>query len=309
MDSWCLPHRGDTDPASSANARLRRRPGHVQTGAVPRTARVVELVDAYDGFLLDAYGVLKDAAGALPGAVELLYRLRAAGKPYLVVTNDASRLPDTVSRSLAALGLDVAPSAVVTSGSLLAPHFAARGLAGARCLVLGTPDSYRYVEEAGGALAPLDGRAEIDALVVCDDDGYDLRRGLDAAVSAGVRALDAGRDLALVLPNPDLVYPKGGGLFGVTAGSIALVVEAALRRRYPDRGLAFVALGKPRPAMFEEARRRLGVARPLMVGDQLETDIAGALAVGIDAVLVEGVSRWSPGAAVEPTWLLPSLEA
>jgi HAD superfamily hydrolase (TIGR01459 family) len=276
---------------------------------VPRSARVADLVDAYDGFLLDAYGVLKDGAGALPGARELLATLRAAGKPYVVVTNDASRLPETVSRGLAAIGLDVPAADVVTSGSLLAPYFAAQRLVGARCLVLGTDDSRAYVAEAGGSIAALDGATDIDAVIVCDDDGYDFRSGLDAALSAAVRALDAGRDVSLVLPNPDLVYPKGNGQLGFTAGSVALLIETALRRRYPDRDLAFDALGKPRPAMFEEGVRRLGVARPLMVGDQLETDIAGAIAAGIDAVLVEGVSRWSPHAtsAIRPTWLLANL--
>ena len=276
---------------------------------MPRTARVADLVEAYDGFLLDAYGVLKDSAGALPGAVELLAALRAARKPFAVVTNDASRLPSTVSRGLAAIGLDVPATDIVTSGALLAPHFAACGLVGARCVVLGTADSRAYVEDAGGVVAPLDGRADIDAVIVCDDAGYDFLPGLEAALSAAVKALDAGRSVSLVLPNPDLVYPKGGGQLGVTAGSAALVIETALQRRYPGRGLMFAALGKPRPAMFEEARRRLGVARPLMVGDQLETDIAGALAAGIDAVLVDGVSRWTDAAAIQPTWLLPSLVA
>jgi HAD superfamily hydrolase (TIGR01459 family) len=276
---------------------------------VPAAATIATLIDTYDGFLLDAYGVLKDASGALPGAVDLFARLRAAGKPFAVVTNDASRSPETVARGLAAIGLDVAARDIVTSGSLLTPHFAAAGLVGARCMVLGTRDSEAYVADAGGALVPIDASADIDAVIVCDDAGFDFLPGIEAALSAAVRAVDAGRALALVLPNPDLVYPKGGGQLGFTAGAIALLLETVLRRRHPDRDLAFTALGKPRPAMFDEGRRRLGVARPLMIGDQLETDIAGALAAGIDAALVEGVSRWSPGAAIEPTWLLPSLLA
>ena len=129
------------------------------------------------------------------------------------------------------------------------------------------------------------------------------------ALSA-VRALDGGAPVALVLPNPDLVYPKGGGGLGVTAGSAALVIETGSRGGIPGRGLAFAALGKPEPGHVRSSRGAGSASRrPLMVGDQLETDIAGALTAGIDAALVDGVSRWTDAAAITPTWLLPSLVA
>ena len=54
------------------------------------------LVETYDGFLIDAYGVLVDKNSAMPGARDLLARLDAAGRPWLVVTNSASRLPETL---------------------------------------------------------------------------------------------------------------------------------------------------------------------------------------------------------------------
>jgi HAD superfamily hydrolase (TIGR01459 family) len=278
--------------------------------AVAEPTRVDALIERYDGFLLDAYGVLKDSTSALPGAIDLLDRLRRAGKPFVIVTNDASRLPATVASALAAIGLIVPAADIVTSGSLLTGHFAAAGLAGARCLVLGTADARQYVADAGGVVTPLAADADVDALIVCDDSGYDFLPGMNAALSAAVRALDAGRVPALVLPNPDLVYPPGPGRLAFTAGTCALMIETALRRRYPGQDLAFVHLGKPRPAMFEEGRRRLGVARPLMIGDQLETDIAGAVAAGIDTALVTGVTDWAhvaATAAVQPRWLLDDL--
>ena len=146
--------------------------------------------------------------------------------------------------------------------------------------------------------------------MICDDGGFDFLPGMNAALTACVRALDAGRPLTLVTTNPDLVYPRGGGALGFTAGTMAAMIDAVLARRFaaPPR---FVALGKPAPAIFVAARARLGVAGPvLMVGDQLETDIAGARAVGLDAALVAGVSVWRAGAAPSeraPHWLLAAL--
>jgi hypothetical protein len=47
-----------------------------------------------------------------------------------------------------------------------------------------------------------------------------------------------------------------------------------------------VVAGKPAPALFEETARRVGAQRPLVVGDRLDTDIAGARSFGADSLLV-----------------------
>lgn len=281
---------------------------------VPPTVVPADLVERYDRFLLDSYGVLVDGRTALPGAANLLAELDRRGKRYLVVTNDASRLHDTMMRRFRRLGLDVPVDRILSSGDLIAPHFAAHGLSGARCLVLGTDDSRQMVSDAGGQVCPIDPAADYDAIVVCDDDGYPFLPGLNAAMSALFRAFDRGRDVHLILPNPDLIYPAGAGTYGFTSGAVALLLEAGLARRYPALALRFVRLGKPHRPLYDEAMRRLGggTAGLLMIGDQLETDIAGALACGIDAALLaSGVSRWqdqhaSPAGTI-PTYVLESL--
>lgn len=273
----------------------------------PRPTTLPALIDAYDGLLIDAYGVLVDATGALPGAAAAIAELTRRGTPFAVVTNDASRSPATYVRRFAGLGLAIPAARIVTSGSLLPGYFRARDLGGARTLVLGTEDSYAYVADGGGVPVALSAGVEIDAVAICDDSGTPFLDGIELALSAIVRAVEAGRRPALVAPNPDLVYPKGGGELGFTAGAMALLVEAALARRFPAAGLVFDRLGKPAPQLFLEGRHRLGVERVVMIGDQLETDVAGARAAGIDAALLAGVSRWDPEAAIAPTYLLDRL--
>jgi len=275
-----------------------------------------ELLGRYAGVLLDVYGVLLDARGPLPGAAELIAELARRDLPYAIVTNDASRSAQTYAARFAGHGIAIAPERFVTSGSLLPGYLRASGLAGARVCVLGTADSVAYVREGGGVPLALEPGMELDALAVCDDDGFDFLRGCELALSAVVRAVEAGRMPALILPNPDLVYPKGSGELGFTAGSIALLIEAALARRFPahDR-LRFVHLGKPEPHLFADGARRLGIAPSelVMVGDQLETDVAGARAAGIDVALLAGVSSWehaqhgARAIEVAPTWLLDKL--
>jgi ribonucleotide monophosphatase NagD (HAD superfamily) len=277
-------------------------------GAVtPRPTTISELLATYDGVLLDAYGVLVDGQGALPGAAALIDELNRRGTPYAVVTNDASRSQATYARRFAGLGIAIGGHRVVSAGSLLPGYFRAKGLAGARTCVLGTADSIAFVVDGGGVPVEVAPGMELDALAVCDDSGTPFLDGIELALSAVVRAFEAGRAPALVVPNPDLVYPKGSGELGFTAGAMALLIETALARRFPAHPPRFDRLGKPEPLIFHEARRQLGVDRVVMIGDQLETDVAGARAAGVDVALYAGVSRWDVRAAIAPTYLLDRL--
>ena len=77
------------------------------------------LIERYDALLFDAYGVLVSVAGAMPGAPELIEMLNAIAKPYCVVTNDASKLPETAAARYGRFGVAVQPARIVTSGGLI----------------------------------------------------------------------------------------------------------------------------------------------------------------------------------------------
>ncbi len=280
-----------------------------------RRTTVPDLIDRYDAFLLDAYGVLVSSRGALPGAAAFLDRLREAGRPFLIVSNDASRSVSTSLARYRGFGLSLEPEQILTSGLLPVDHYAGAGLRGAPTIVLGTDDSRRYVEEAGGVVVAADDDGA-EVLVVADDDGYPFLETVNDALTVLLRRLDAGKETRLLLPNPDLLFLRGDRLYGVTSGAIAAMIEAvlALRVAAPAAPPRFLALGKPHLPMFEAAVRRLPAVekrRLVMVGDQLVTDIAGANAFGIDSVFVEsGVGRFDPGCAgaVRPTWVMAGVD-
>ncbi len=273
-------------------------------------ASIAQLITRYDALLFDAYGVLVHVAGPMPGAPELIAHLNGIEKPYCIVTNDASRLPDRTAARYRRYGLEVKAEQIITSGMLLQDYFARHRLRDARCVVLGPADSSRYVELAGGEIVPPD--AWFDVLVIGDESGFPFLETVDTALTTLFKMLDGGRNVHLVLPNPDLIYPSGVDSFGIAAGGVALLFEAALRRRYRDRpGLEFARLGKPYPYLYEAAMARCDTRDVVMIGDQLETDIAGAKAVGIDSALITtGVSLDDIAALPEtmrPTWRVNSL--
>ncbi len=271
---------------------------------------MLSLIEKYRVLLFDAYGVLVDKAGALPGARELIAYLNTLEKPYYVLTNSASRLPADIAIGLEALGLEVPKERIITSGALLVRYFQAHGLAGKACVVLGTDQSRDYVKLAGGR--PVAAGEDAGVVVVADQAGFPFLETVDAALSGILRRLDAGRSVHLLLCNPDLIYPYSPGRYGITAGSVAVMMEAVLRERYLGHGVAFVRLGKPHAPIFEEASRLAGTRDMILFGDQLHTDVLGARRFGIDSVLVlSGVTRRSPRDLPEemaPTYVLESLK-
>jgi ribonucleotide monophosphatase NagD (HAD superfamily) len=202
--------------------------------------------------------------------------------------------------------LDLAAERILTAGMLLKPYFEAQRYQGLRCAVLGSEDSFSYVENAGSR--PVSPFEDFDLVLIGDQAGFPFLDGVDAVLSRLIQKLDGGETVPLILPNPHLIFPKASG-FGITAGSVALIFEAALRQRFPERAdVAFVQLGKPQPGLFEDAVRRAGTRNVVMIGDQIDTDIRGATGVGLDSALVAGgVTGARLVGEIRPTYRLESL--
>ena len=244
-----------------------------------------ELVARFEVILFDSDGVLTRWPSAVPGAPEAIAHLNSLGKTFFVLTNDASALPETRSVRYSKLGLDIDPSKIITSGLLLKNYFSTMDLVGSKCVVLGTEDSASYVRQADGTVVSFD--EEFDVLVIGDQEGFPLLKATRKVLGNLFRQIDLGHTPYLVVPNPDLIYPEGDG-YSFASGAVAQMFESALAQRYRDRqDLKFARLGKPHPAMFEEAVRRCGTRNVVMIGDNPDTDIRGANQMGITSVLVE----------------------
>ena len=247
-----------------------------------KTVSAVQLSGEFEAILLDAYGVLVDAGGAIEGADAFLRLLEAQGRPYLVVSNDTSKLPETAARIFSERGVPVDADRILTSGMLLKGWFAGHELESASCLVLGPEDTKSYVRLAGGVVEDTD---TPDVLVVGDEAGFSMLEAMDRALTAIIRGYETGSPPKLVCPNPDIIYPKGNMAYGFAAGSLARMLEEGATRRL-GIDVRCERLGKPEPWLFEEAVERLGTREVVMLGDQLATDIAGAHAANLKAALV-----------------------
>jgi hypothetical protein len=88
-----------------------------------------------------------------------------------------------------------------------------------------------------------------------------------------------------VATNADRTLPSVRGPLPGNGAMVAALATAADRE--PD-----VVVGKPAPTLFEQAAKRRGAARPLVIGDRLDTDIEGANRASMPSLLVlTGVHR------------------
>ena len=222
------------------------------------------LVEEFDLALVDLDGVAYRGHEPIEHASTSLVRARAAGMPLVFVTNNASREPGSVADQLTSLGIPTSDGEVMTAAQAAATLLAERLDAGARVLVVGGEGLVTAVTRAGFEVV-----TSADASPAAVVQGFAPEVGWKQLAEA---AFAVQRGAWYVASNRDLTLPLARGL-APGNGSLVNVVVAAT-------GVEPVSAGKPEPTMFLLAAQRAGSTRPLVVGDRLDTDLAGARAAG-----------------------------
>ena len=245
------------------------------------------LINGYDHLILDLDGCVWVGDQATPRAAEAVGAVRSAGMGVAFVTNDAQRTPEEYVRKLWSLGVQASVEDIVSVGTAL-QYVLAEEPDGIGTFVIGSDAVFRHVADAGCRIlndgerggAGRDRRRRLPR-------GAQLRRAAHGDARAAVRRAAvlrlSGRDLPLQR------WPLTGDRF--------------------DRGSARVRQRRPgdpgRQAGSEDVRlalHHLGPGRALVVGDRLDSDLAGAAAAGLDgAIVLTGVTdRLAAEAAEDP---------
>ncbi|MDE2573984.1 MAG: TIGR01459 family HAD-type hydrolase [Rhodospirillales bacterium] len=240
------------------------------------------LAAAYDGFILDLWGVIHDGITPYPGATSCLERLRAAGKRTILLSN-APRRSHVAQEAMRAMGIpDDLYTGILTSGE--ATHQALRDRSdpwfaalGTRVFHLGPARDRNVIEDL--PLTRVDRPEAADFVLNTGPD--DTRSPTDIAAYLPDLAACRAAGLPMVCANPDLEVIRGG---------VRVLCAGALAVRYMEMGGDQRWLGKPDPAIYAPVLAMLGTERRrvLAVGDALRTDIAGAAAVDLDSCWVLG---------------------
>jgi glycerol 3-phosphatase-2 len=263
--------------AFASYERVRHRLPMAKSGAsCTKLPNLDALVDDIDVFLLDAFGVLNIGDTAIEGVPERVAGLQQAGKRVIVVSNAAGFPHAKLMEKYKKIGYNFLPEDVITSRKTTlhalrnAPPLK-WGLMATQSLGRGDiePFDMTYLAEDAAAYD------EAEAFVLLGSAVWTETRQalLEASLKNTPRPVYVG--------NPDIVAPREDG-FSIEPGHFA--------HRLADRtGIEPQFFGKPFGNIFDLAFAQIDnidLARTVMVGDSLHTDILGGQAAALKTALI-----------------------
>jgi HAD superfamily hydrolase (TIGR01458 family) len=230
------------------------------------------------GILIDLSGVIYIGDGPVAGAPEALSRLRKSGLPVRFLTNTTRTPKRGLLERLSTMGFQI------TAEELFTPAQAACELLIERRLA---PDLLIHpaLEEDFQGLPPSSGGGR--AVVVGDAaDGFTYQ-----ALNAAFRDLADGAEFLALAKNR--AFLDADGRLSLDTGAFVAALEYA-------SGRTATVLGKPSADFYAQAARDMDVSMSglVMIGDDVESDVSGALKAGVGHALLVRTGKYAPGAEV-----------
>jgi len=232
------------------------------------------------GVLFDMDGVIYVGDTPLPGVQDALDYLAETGRSFLFVTNNASKTPEQFVEKLAKMNIRVRPDQVLGSAEATACWLAGQvehhGWPRGPVIVMGQAGLTTALTQAGFTLTTNPDEAVYAVAGINFELTYESLANVTLAIRRGARFIGT---------NADVTYPSERGPLPGAGSILALLATAT--------GQQPLVIGKPNAGMYEQAMARLGItpAETLMVGDRYDTDISGAIPLGLQtAGILTGIT-------------------
>ncbi|MCL7415518.1 MAG: HAD-IIA family hydrolase [ANME-2 cluster archaeon] len=225
-------------------------------------------------YIFDLDGVVYHGRSIIPGAAEIIERLRAAGSRVVFLTNNATRTREDIAAKLDGMGIGCSAGDVISSAYAASLHIL-KQYGPSSFFPIGEQGLVTELERAGHTMSGQN----VDCVVV----GLDRQFTYDK-LAAGLDNLRKGA--RFIATNTDAMLPTEND-FLPGAGSMVAALAAA-------SGVEPEVVGKPNRPIMDVLLREYGLkaGECTMVGDRLETDILAGNNVGMHTVLVlTGASR------------------
>jgi HAD superfamily hydrolase (TIGR01459 family) len=242
---------------------------------------IEKILDQYNGFTIDIWGVVHDGFKPYPGVVQCLNHMIALDKQIIFLSN-APRPGMVVAQKLLEFGINITSGMILTSGDIVRyqlQHFDDQVFKKLRKQFYHLGETRNQDILANLTVDTVDNIADADFILLTafTEEGEDLSQ-FDADFKIAIE-----HKLPLICANPDKKIIHGH-TYRYCSGIFA--------ERYEEMGGKVHYYGKPYPAVYEVAFKQLALKgvndkkKILMIGDTLETDIKGANKMGIDSALV-----------------------
>lgn len=231
------------------------------------------------GLLIDMDGVIYQGSKPIPGAVQAIDTLKDRFK-ILMLTNNSSKEAGPLASFLQSKGFELQAQDILIVTEVicdyLKTHYPTKTI-----LVIGEPHFRTMLNNSGLRTVGPEHWTKAD-LVLCGN-SKDMNRTM---LEAGLNALHKGA--IFLLSNPDKLVNKETG-YSIGTGAFGALLESL-------SGVSPIVIGKPEAPSYKYALKKLGLtpAETAMIGDNPETDIAGAVNNNLTGVLVlSGIAKTS----------------
>lgn len=232
---------------------------------------IEDIIDQYDHFILDIWGVLHNGIQPFPHVIDCLATLKNADKQVLLLSNTPSTC-DTIAGDLATMAITQNHyDHIITAGDSARRDLESRQ--GQKCWYAGLLHEESLVD--GLDLEFLDAPEDADFMINAI---YGDNPDADGCLTAQMK-IAAAKGLDMICPNPDKVVQVGETL-KLCPGTFAAQYET-----YMDGTVLYH--GKPHDPIYSAAWDMMGApdkSRMIAIGDSLHTDIQGANNFGIDSI-------------------------
>ncbi|WP_085904577.1 TIGR01459 family HAD-type hydrolase [Kiloniella majae] len=241
-----------------------------------------EVVDDYDLFIFDLWGVIHNGITPYSDAVECLMHLREQKSCEIIFLSNAARLSRSISAHLTSLGIkENIYDKLLTSGDVTANIISSRAkeenpLTRPKYFHIGPERAQPTLDACGGKEVAL----EDAELVICTGFFREEEEKVDDYTELLKTVL--AHKLPMICANPDIIINRGGKTIPCPG------VIAAL---YEKMGGTVERFGKPYPAIYDcvfAQHTTIARSRAVMIGDSLSTDIRGARQANIDSIWIGG---------------------
>ena len=242
-----------------------------------------ELIDQYDLFIIDPWGVLHNGQIGYPYAIDCIKNLSRLQKKLIIISNSSQRKNTTIDRLLK-LGFDKNNfSEVLTSGEMIWQDLYNK--------------SEDFIKKLGHKCIHLVDKTKEDGLKYVDGLKYDFVENIEDAdfilgctTSPGSRTLDyvpllegaIKKNIPFICANPDYETVE-------SSKENLIICMGTIAELYKDFGGFVYIKGKPSIEIYNEATKnfkRINKKKMLAIGDSIHHDIKGAINFGIDSLLI-----------------------
>jgi len=220
------------------------------------------------GLLIDLDGVIYNDTQLIPGASETIELLQQNKIPFRFITNTTMKSRKTLKKKLAGFGINVSEDNIFSAAFAAAQYIRIQGKTKCHLLI--------EIDDAQKEYFALDLNSDKPDYVVVGDLGEKITFDL---LNTAFQKLFEGAELIALQKNRFWLSDKG---YALDAGAFVALLEYAANKKS-------ILIGKPSKGFFETALNDMGCTTDevLMIGDDIESDIKGARAIGIKGVLVQ----------------------